>query len=217
SYIRLVDRSGRWTREGVHHVEALRARRASWLVSMWHSRLFLSALWRPVGYNTYAMISANRDGALISAIVGRLGVLSIRGSTYDRAKGRDKGGAQAYDGATEALARDNSVVAMTPDGPRGPRIRAQAGVVRLAIVAQCPVLPYAFSSRWGPRLPSWDRFHLPLPFEGGAHVFGEPLWPPAPGDAAAEARFLAEVEAATTAVADRADALCGREPQRPEA
>jgi len=212
SYIRLIDKSCRWTVEGAEHVEALRLRRASWLVSMWHDRLLLSALWRPAHYNTYAMISENRDGALISEVVGRLGVLSIRGSTYDRQKGRDKGGARAFDGAVEALARENSVVAVTPDGPRGPRMHAQLGIARLAVTAQCPVLPYAFSTRWGRRLRSWDKFLVPLPFDRGAHVFGPPLIPPGPGDPAAEMRFLEEVARATTAVADRADQLVGREP-----
>jgi hypothetical protein len=160
------------------------------------------------------MISNNRDGDLIAAIVGRFGVEAVRGSTYDREKGRDKGGKQAYQAGREAL-EGGAVLAITPDGPRGPRMRAQAGAAQLAIATAAPVVPIGFSVRRGRFARSWDRFLIPLPFGRGAVVYGRAMTPPPPGDPRALARFRRAVEEALTAVTDRADALCGRAPVAP--
>ncbi len=212
-YIWLVRATTRWEIHGKAEFDAEVAR-GGVVAAIWHGRLFLSPTWAPPGRETLAVISNNADGALIAAVVARWGVTAIRGSTYDKAKRRDKGGAEVTRAALDGLGR-GAVVAITPDGPRGPRMRAQAGVARLAIATGAPVVPIAFSVRRGWLARSWDRFFVPWPFGRGAQVYGAPLRPPAEGDAVAEARFLAEIEAALTVATDRADALCGRAPVPP--
>ncbi len=214
-YIRLLRRTMRWRIEGRQHFDALLAEGPGFVASIWHGRLLMSPTLAPPGRLACAMISQNRDGDLIAAVVGRFGIRAIRGSTRDRAKGRDKGGAQALHAACAAIRDERAVVAITPDGPRGPRMRAQPGVARIAVDTGAAVLPVAFSARTGWLTGGWDRFLVPLPFSRGAEVYGAPLRPPPPGDAEAEARFLAEIEAATTAVTERADRLCGRSPVGP--
>jgi len=215
AYIRLVTATTRWRIEGKDGFDALAKAGEPILAVIWHGRLFMSPTWAPPGRRTVAMISNNRDGDLIAAIVGRFGVDAVRGSTYDKAKGREKGGAQAYTAGLETL-RGGSVLAVTPDGPRGPRMRAQNGAAQLAVAAQVPVVPIAFSAERGVLTRSWDRFLLPYPFGKGAQVYGPPMTPPPPGDARALIRFRRELEAALTEVTNRADALCGREAVEPE-
>lgn len=214
-YIRLVTRTTRWTVLGRENLDALLARGGGFIPSIWHGRLFMSATFAPPGRKTVAMISNNRDGDLIAAVVARFDVTAVRGSTYDHAKQRDKGGAEAFHGAYAELCNHAAVVAITPDGPRGPRMRAQPGVAALSIATGAPVLPVAFSVRRGLTLGSWDRFLLPLPFGRGVILYGPPQQPPAPGDPAALAAHLAAIEAATTAVTDQADDLCARPRVRP--
>ncbi len=208
-YIRLVRATTRWEIRGKHHFEAELATGQGVVAAIWHGRLFLSPTWAPPGRETLAVISNNADGALIAAIVGRFGVPAIRGSTYDKAKRRDKGGAEVTKAALDGLAR-GAVVAITPDGPRGPRMRAQAGVARLAVATGSAVVPIAFATRRAWLAPSWDRFLVPWPFGRGVQAYGPALAPPPGGDPVAEEAFRARIEAALTELTEEVDRLCGR-------
>lgn len=209
AYMRLVHATTRWQIEGRAHYDGLLAGEAGVIASAWHGRLFLSPFWVDPGRPAVALISNNRDGDLIAALVRRFGVVAVRGSTYDVAKQRDKGGAQAYAEALVHLDR-RALVAITPDGPRGPRMRAARGIAALSIQAQVPIQPVSFSARRGKVLRSWDRFLVPWPFGRGAQVFGEPLWPPEADDDATVTAYLARIEAALIEVTNRSDDLCGR-------
>jgi lysophospholipid acyltransferase (LPLAT)-like uncharacterized protein len=214
-YIRIVTWTVRWQIEGCENLDAALARDSGLIASIWHGRLFMSATFAPPGRRTVAMISNNRDGDLISAIVWRFGVFSVRGSTYDHAKQRDKGGAEAFAGAYEELTERAAVVAITPDGPRGPRMRAQPGAAALSIATRCPVLPVTFSVRRGKLMRSWDRFLMPWPFGRGVVVYGPLMDPPEAGNDGALMAFRQRIEDVTTEITAHADRLCGREPVEP--
>ena len=212
-YVRLVRATTRWRIEGMDDFDRLAREGTPFIAVIWHGRLAMSPTLAPPGRRSVAMISNNRDGDLIAAIVRRFGVEAVRGSTYDKAKRRDKGGAEALQAGRAAL-EAGAVLAITPDGPRGPRMRAQAGAAQLASVTGAPVIPVAFSTARGRLTRGWDRFLIPLPFGRGAIVCGAPLRAAGPG-AGDVARLTGEIEAALTAVTDRADALCGRAPVAP--
>jgi hypothetical protein len=215
--IRLLSRMTRWQVEGAAHREGLLAGGQGFVTAFWHGRLLMSGTWPAPGRVRVAMISNNRDGALIAAVVARLGAEAVRGSTRDRVKNRDKGGQAAFRAAREALERRAAVVGITPDGPRGPRMRAQPGVAQLSIATGCAVLPVGWSVRRGWLVRSWDRFLVPWPLTRGALVHGAPLWPPADSanDPAVVETYRARIEAALNAVTERADRLCGRVPVSP--
>ena len=65
-------------------------------------------------------------------------------------------------------------VAITPDGPRGPRYVLAPGLILLAQKTQAGILPVRveYSSFW--RLKSWDQFQIPKPFSKVIIIF-EPL------------------------------------------
>lgn len=211
-YIALVWRTTRWRVEGQGNLDALLAEEAGFLVSCWHGRLFLTPCLAPPGRRTMAMISNNRDGDLIAAIVARFGIDAVRGSTYDRAKRRDKGGAEALRAAVRALTADRACLCITPDGPRGPRMQAQPGIAQIAASARVKTLPVAFATRRGRALSSWDRFWLPAPFGRGAVVYGTPIPPAVSTDAAATEERREAVERATIRVTRLAERICGGQP-----
>jgi lysophospholipid acyltransferase (LPLAT)-like uncharacterized protein len=93
---------------------------------------------------------------------------------------------------------------ITPDGPRGPLRQAAGGVTQLAALSGAPLLPAAARVRFCVRLRSWDRMILPLPFGRGAIVCLPPILVDRHGAEAALAGF----EAALSAAAGRAEALC---------
>ena len=209
-YIRLVNATTRWRIEGREGYDRLLADGTGVIVVMWHGRLFMSPCCGDRRRRNVAMISNNQDGELITAIVRRFGIHTVRGSTYDHAKARDKGGLRAYVGARRELTRERAIIGMSPDGPRGPRMRAQQGAALLSMETRCPVQPVTFSTRRGRVFGSWDGFFLPWPFGRGVQIWGDPLRPPAGEDPAALDRYRAEIEEALTAITERADRLCGR-------
>jgi lysophospholipid acyltransferase (LPLAT)-like uncharacterized protein len=214
-YLRLVWLTSRWTIEGQEHRDDILMHPAGFIISTWHGRLFILPCLKPRSRQVHAMISDNQDGEIIARLVSFHNVHAVRGSTTDpRKRHKAKGGGEAFRESLPLL-RDGHIVAITPDGPRGPRMRAQHGVSAISAIAGASVLPIGISSTRGKMLRNWDRFLIPYPFGRGAVVYGVPLpAPPANDPDAVEAHRLA-IEAATTAATRRADEICSRETPEP--
>jgi lysophospholipid acyltransferase (LPLAT)-like uncharacterized protein len=130
---------------------------------IWHNRLALSMKLyfafgggRRQATGLAGLVSASKDGALLAAILERFGVLPVRGSSSRR-------GPQALLELTTWAERGYDL-AITPDGPRGPRYVVQEGAMSLAQVTGLPVVPASYYLNWKIQPNSWDRFQIPLPF-----------------------------------------------------
>jgi lysophospholipid acyltransferase (LPLAT)-like uncharacterized protein len=169
--------------------------------ALWHEGLFVAA-WRWRGRGVAVPVSRSRDGDRIDAVLGRLGFApSPRGSSSR--------GASALLRSMIRLARAGHLVAVLPDGPRGPARVAKPGVVALASAADAALVPVAVAARPCLRFGSWDRVMLPLPFARVHCVYGEPIrLPKRSGDADVE-RWSAELEAALGRLGDAADRALG--------
>jgi len=142
------------------------------IVTFWHGRLFLLPfVLREYAEKVAVLISRHRDGELIAQIVERMGFKTVRGSA-----GKGKGGERAFKEMVK-LIEEGYIVAITPDGPRGPREVVKPGVAKLAVKTGAPVYPLTFSAEWKFQLNSWDRFLVPLPFSKCRVVLGEPINP----------------------------------------
>jgi lysophospholipid acyltransferase (LPLAT)-like uncharacterized protein len=191
-YIRLVYRTGRFSVEGEEHLARVRANGSLFIPCFWHGRLLLMAsFWEP-GSPVAVLASPHADGRLLAETVRLFGARVIDGSTR-------QGAASALRGCLAAIKAGESVV-ITPDGPRGPRMRASPGAVYIARFAGVPILPLSFSAAPSRRLRSWDRFLVPLPFARGALFCGEPIEVAANADEAA-------IEAARQTLEERLNAL----------
>ncbi len=131
----------------------------NYIVALWHNRLLIFPLvLRRFFPNRRgaALISASRDGDLLSDAIHRFDYNVIRGSS-------SKLGASALLQLSDVLANSGDVV-ITPDGPRGPAYELGPGLVFLAQKTGAEVLPMnmEYSSCW--RVKSWDRFIIPRPF-----------------------------------------------------
>jgi lysophospholipid acyltransferase (LPLAT)-like uncharacterized protein len=144
---------------------------------VWHNRLALSM----VAYSRFAknfwpsnglaaMISASKDGGLLAEVLNKFGVQAVRGSSSRR-------GRQALLESTTWLEKGFHI-AITPDGPRGPRYQFQDGALALAQVTGAPLVPVAVRIRGKISLRSWDRFQIPLPFAKCNLKFGEAVFIP---------------------------------------
>lgn len=139
------------------------------ILAFWHSTMLVMA-YKGMGQDIKVLISEHTDGEYIARVVNGLGLGVVRGSTT-------RGGARA---TVELVreARKGSFLAITPDGPRGPREDVQPGVIFLAKKTGKPILPVSsgFSNCW--RLPSWDGFRIPKPFSKVVIAVGEPIMVP---------------------------------------
>ena len=115
--------------------------------------------------------------------------------------------------------REGNLFGMTPDGPRGPRMRVKSGVVAMARMAEVAIIPVAYSCRRRVVMDTWDRLIVPLPFTRGIFLWGEPVRMPA-GASAEEvenARLLLEQRMIDlTAEADIAMGHAPIEPAAPD-
>jgi lysophospholipid acyltransferase (LPLAT)-like uncharacterized protein len=205
-YLAFALRTTRWTLHGAEHV-APHIAGAPAIVAFWHERLpLLPALLRvaqreTAGTRVCVLVSRHTDGRLIGELVRRFGMEVAHGSTAHG--GQERGGAAGLRHLLQRL-QTGSHVAITPDGPRGPRRQAAPGVAQLAALSGVPVLPCSAqaSRRW--TLRSWDHMVVPLPFGRGVLVCLPDIAVPNDGAAAAQPA----ITAALSAAADLADQLC---------
>lgn len=147
------------------------------LIAFWHNRILMM----PYFFQKFCsnrkltvMMSRSRDGILISEIAGKFGVHAAMGSS-------SKHGSAAFRELKSILKKGRHDVGITPDGPRGPRYRAQPGIAALAQMTEKPVLPVTchYDQKW--ELKSWDRFQIPKPFSKCEILVGQLITPQAEG------------------------------------
>jgi lysophospholipid acyltransferase (LPLAT)-like uncharacterized protein len=142
--------------------------RGRYIYAFWHEFMLLPAskYSRP---NAYVLISEHADGELIADLIRHLGFRAVRGSTT-------RGGVKAV---RELLGLEGDFhLAVTPDGPRGPRRRVQPGLIYLSSRLGLPIVlaGFGFERPW--RMRSWDRFALPRPFTRARCVTCDPVLVP---------------------------------------
>ncbi len=155
-YIRLVYYTSRRTSDIEEGARPYMEGKLPAIFAFWHARLLMMPMMCPPGRKMHVLISTHRDGEVISSAMHNFGFSTIRGSST-------RGGGTAAIKAVKALqAGDN--VSITPDGPRGPAMQVQQGIITISEMAQMPVLYAAYSATRHRRMKSWDRFMLALPF-----------------------------------------------------
>ena len=201
-FVRFVHATGRWETIGEEHPRRFWDERKPAIVCFWHGRLMmLPYAWkRPLPF--HMLMSAHPDGQLIACLVEGLGIRTLMGSS-------GRGGADSFRRMVQVL-RDGATVGITPDGPRGPRMRASDGVIALARLSGVPLLPVAFGCRRRHLLASWDRFVIALPFSRGVFVWGPPIEVARDADAAVLEAVRLRLEHELTAITDTADRLTGQ-------
>jgi len=140
------------------------------LLALYHGELLPILLYGAHRGKIATIVSRHADGEIIARVLNRLGYKTIRGST-DR--GRNKGGSAALKGVLEAL-KEGFHVAITVDGPKGPCCKVKDGILYASAVSRRPIYPVRVRVK-GFRLPSWDRFLIPLPFSKVEIVLGQPI------------------------------------------
>ena len=209
-YMLLVGVTTRWTRVNRAAVEPFWGGEGRLVACIWHGRFTLvHKLWSFGGGKTKGvfLISRSREGGIVAHASRTVGADVIRGSAAKG--GQQKGGREAGREIMRHI-EGGGCSGMTPDGPRGPRMRAKMGPVQIARMAQAPLIGLAWSTSHRIVMESWDRFILPLPFGKGALIWSDPIDPPAldASDAEMEAVRL-RLEMEMIRISADADRLAG--------
>jgi len=140
------------------------------VVTFWHGELLMHPFnyqkLRPRG-EVKAMISNHKDGEAITRVVEFLGIGSIRGSS-------SKGGAKALISTIKELKSGNDI-AITPDGPRGPRFSVADGIVAISQKSKAKIVVFNCRPTKYWQMKSWDKFIIPKPFGTIEFHIQEPL------------------------------------------
>jgi lysophospholipid acyltransferase (LPLAT)-like uncharacterized protein len=179
------------------------------IIALWHGRLAMLHQLRFGNRALVALISGHRDGQLISKCAWYYDIRTVTGSTT-------RGGSGAIRQLIR-LARQGHSLFITPDGPRGPRMRVNQGIIDIARLSGLPILPAAIGSSGAKELDTWDRFQVPAPFSRIGIRWGEPMHVARDSDAEAiGARLEATLTVLQRAVDRAVDNPAGLPPTRPD-
>lgn len=171
-----------------------------YIYAFWHENMLLPAYHygRP---DIRVLISQHADGQLIAEICRHLRFRLVRGSTT-------RGGVEAV----RHMLRESrkAHLAITPDGPRGPRRQVQPGLIYLAARTELPIIPtgIGFERPW--RLRSWDCFALPKPWSNSVCVTADPIRVPPEADKDELEGYRLQVERTLNQVSDEAERLANQ-------
>lgn len=131
------------------------------IITFWHNRICAITLTFLRRYpllrrGVVVLTSPSRDGEILARVMAAFRMGAVRGSSSRR-------GSQALLELTEKL-HQGFDVAITPDGPRGPKYHLQPGLILLARSTGTPILPVHARFSHAITLKSWDGFRIPLPF-----------------------------------------------------
>lgn len=117
------------------------------------------------------LLSRHHDAEWLSQAARHMGFGTVRGST-------SRGGVAAL---RELIRAGKTVnLAITPDGPRGPRRKLATGCIYASSRLGVPLVPIGlgYDRPWRSRR-SWDRFAVPRPYSRARVIAGPPIQIPA--------------------------------------
>jgi hypothetical protein len=153
--------------------------------TLWHGRL-LPCTYHHRHQDVVTLVSHHRDGEYITRLVQKWGYTAVRGSS-------SRGGLDALRELVRHL-RNGRSLAITPDGPRGPREKLKPGPLLAAQLTGAPIIPVASGASRASYFGGWDRFLIPHPFARLQIAYGEPVYVPRRADEAELQAVADEVE-----------------------
>ncbi len=125
----------RYSQVGIEQVIGFRCREKGRVVlfTLWHDELF-APIYVHRHEDVVILVSESRDGEFVSRILNRFGYATIRGSST-------RGGVKALKKLTKMVNNHPKDIAVTIDGPTGPRHIPKQGVIYLAWKLNIPIVP----------------------------------------------------------------------------
>jgi len=119
------------------HAMDLWNRNINTIVCFWHGRLLMMPFANIRG-RAKVLISRHRDGEFIARVIKFFKIGTIRGSYRKK----------SISSIREIILdlQHGFDVAITPDGPKGPKYKVKEGIIELAKLTQYPIIPVTYSA-----------------------------------------------------------------------
>ncbi|MEN6372779.1 MAG: lysophospholipid acyltransferase family protein [Armatimonadota bacterium] len=151
---------------GIDRLEDMRSSGHGGVIATWHGTTILPIYFcRHMGF--WAIVSVSKDGELQSRLLQSRGYRIVHGSSRAH-------GAKALLESVKRI-KDDGIITITPDGPRGPAKVVQPGIVLMAERSGCSILPVGIACSRVWQFNSWDKHEVPKPFSKACIVFGDPI------------------------------------------
>ena len=148
-------------------IENLKSEKQNFVLAFWHGTMLLP--WYLHGNPSFAALtSKSKDDDLLARILKKWKYNVVRGSS-------SVGGDVALDIMIDYTKNDYSI-AITPDGPRGPRHKFKAGAVITAKKANVPIVLSGVSYKKRKVLKNWDKFEIPFFFSRAKIIYSDPIY-----------------------------------------
>ncbi len=150
--VRIIDHSGFTTRPPDFPL----------IFTFWHNRILAITTGHQRIYPHHlrkgvaVLTSPSRDGEILAQLMARFRMGAIRGSSSRR-------GSRALRECVAWL-ENGGDLAVTPDGPKGPRYTLGPGLILLAQSTGARLMPLHVKFSRALTIKSWDGFRIPLPF-----------------------------------------------------
>ena len=139
------------------------------IYAFWHNRMAMIpfAVYKKIKINV--LISDHRDGKIIAQTMKIFAFNIISGSST-------RNGYNALKNILKC-SKLNQTVAITPDGPKGPKNQINSNIIAISGLCQRYIIPMTYSCSKAFILRSWDRLIIPKPFNKIVIVLGTPIKP----------------------------------------
>lgn len=169
-FIRLLNFTYRYEFIGLENKQNARSQsiHKTYAYALWHQNL-IGAIFSHIGEHFTMVISESKDGELVAVTCEKFGHLPARGSST-------RGGKKAMIEIVKNM-KKGYPGAITVDGPKGPPHKVKPGIIEIARLCQCAILPLSpYAEKAWVTTKSWDQFRIPKPFTKIVVVIGEPLF-----------------------------------------
>jgi hypothetical protein len=195
--MRLIGPTLRFEVVGVQNASRIRDRGERAIGAFWH-QCIIPAIWIWRNRNIVVLNTVNFDGQWTRRVVERLGFGTVQGSST-------RGGVEGVTAMAQQI-EEGKHVALTIDGPRGPRYIAKPGAVILARRTSQPISVFHVGLSWAHTFQkSWDLFQFPYPFSRAVMFVAPPIRVPADAEGEMMKEKLDEMQAALELVRDLAE------------
>ena len=153
-----------------HNIEAIKnlnSKNQNYVLAFWHGTMLLPWYFHGAP-NFVALTSRSKDGDILAKILEKWKFKVVRGSS-------STGGEEALETMIEYV-KKNFSIAITPDGPRGPRHKFKAGAVVIAKKTGIPIVLAGVGFKRKKILNNWDKFEIPYFFTRAKIVYSEPVY-----------------------------------------
>jgi lysophospholipid acyltransferase (LPLAT)-like uncharacterized protein len=157
--LNFIYKTNKFEVHGLENLKAAQDEKRPIMLCVWHGRMLY-----PIFYvaknkiKAWAIASPHQDGYIVAQILQKWGVSIIEGSSNKKSK-------NVINQMKKIFEQDhNAIIAITNDGPKGPRHLAKENSLKIAQQYNAQIITITGDSTKKWTFKTWDKFYLPKPF-----------------------------------------------------